>query len=366
MKLFLVGGFLGSGKTTAIHQAVNYLNLSGKKAAVITNDQGTQLVDTQYTRFQNIPVEEVSGGCFCCNLSDLDNNIHSLLQTQQPDAIFAESVGSCTDLIATVANPLIIAYGSKLDITLSVFADIQVLLNHLQANKKIFQSNVNYIYEKQLEEAERIVINKIDLLNKEQISRAKELIERHYGHRKIMYQNSLELESVSTWVKSIFEDNQNRGLRPSIQLDYDRYAAGEAEMAWFDAEIGILDHNSNSVETGILFIKNIYDKIAELGYPIGHLKFLLDDGERQEKISFTSNKQPWTRPKYDRIRTDRVVILINARVQTEPTLLREIISNAINELESATGCKFIEGKLSSFKPGYPEPSQRITEPSSIN
>ena len=113
-------------------------------------------------------------------------------------------------------------------------------------------------------------------------------------------------------------------------------------------------------------IKNIHDKIAELGYPIGHLKFLLDDGKRQEKISYTSNMQPWAKHKNKRARTDRVVILINARVQTEPALLREIISNAINELESAIGCKFIEGKLSSFKPGYPKPSQRIPKSSSIN
>ena len=78
MKLFLVGGFLGSGKTTAIHQAVGYLRRSRKKAGIITNDQGTQQVDTRYSKFHNIPVEEVSGGCFCCNLYDLDKNIQSL------------------------------------------------------------------------------------------------------------------------------------------------------------------------------------------------------------------------------------------------------------------------------------------------
>ena len=366
MKLFLVGGFLGSGKTTAIHQAVNYLNLLGKKAAVITNDQGTQLVDTQYTRFHNIPVEEVSGGCFCCNLSDLDNNIHSLLQRQQPHAIFAESVGSCTDLIATVANPLIKAYGSNLDITLSVFADIQVLLQRLQGNKNFFQGNVNYIYEKQLEEAEILVINKIDLLNKEQAGGARKLIEHKYGQKKILYQNSLELESISNWVAAVFERNQNPGLRPSIQLDYDKYAAGEAEMAWFDEEIGILTNDKNAIGTGILFINSIYAKIRELGYPIGHLKFLLNDGKTQQKISYTSDMQPLIRQKNKGLKTDRVVILINARVQTGPAILSKIISNAIDELESATGCKLIGGKLSSFKPGYPKPSQRIPKFSSID
>lgn len=360
MKLFVVGGFLGSGKTTAIHQAVNYLNLLGKKAAVITNDQGTQLVDTQYTRFHNILVEEVSGGCFCCNLPALDKNIQFLLQTHQPDAIFAESVGSCTDLIATVVNPLLNAYSGQLDITLSVFADIQVLLAWFQGNKNIFHDSINYIYEKQLEEAEVIVINKTDLLNDNQLRQAKQLIEQGYGHKTILYQNSLDSESVSNWIKIISERHQNAALRPSLQLDYDKYGAGESELAWLDEEIGILTIDKNAVGTGILFINMIYAKITGLGYPIGHLKFLLDDGQRQQKISYTSTMQPGIKEKYKRLKTNRVVILINARIQTEPALLRKIVSDAIDELELSTGCKVIESKLSSFKPGYPKPSQRIT------
>ena len=174
-----------------------------------------------------------------------------------------------------------------------------------------------------------------------------------------MYQNSLVLESISNWVGAIFELEQNPGLRQSIQLDYDKYAAGEAEMAWLDEEIGILTDDNNAVETGFLFIKHIYDKIIELGYPIGHLKFLLNDGQRHQKISFTSNIQPWIGLKNKGLKTDRVVILINARVQTEPALLSKIVSDTISELESSTGCKIIEGKVSSFKPGYPKPSQRI-------
>lgn len=67
MKIYLVGGFLGSGKTTAIAKACQSLAKEGKSAAVITNDQGTELVDTIYMRSLHIPVCEVVNGCFCCN-----------------------------------------------------------------------------------------------------------------------------------------------------------------------------------------------------------------------------------------------------------------------------------------------------------
>src|SRR6185503_17899471 len=181
LKLFLIGGFLGSGKTTAIIEAVKYIHQHQKKVVVITNDQGTQQVDTLFIRGHDIPSEEVSGGCFCCNYEKLEKRIDYLNLTNNPDIIFAESVGSCTDLAATVINPLLSIHPGQYEIILSVFADIRLLMKFLQNDKDIFFDNVNYIYEKQLEEADIIVVNKIDLLNEDQLALAKKLINKEYG-----------------------------------------------------------------------------------------------------------------------------------------------------------------------------------------
>ena len=105
MKLFLVGGFLGSGKTTAIHQAALVLQESGINVAVVTNDQGEDLVDTAFLEDAGVPTKEVLNGCFCCNYDQLSNAVFSLQANEAPAVIFAESVGSCTDLVATIAKP---------------------------------------------------------------------------------------------------------------------------------------------------------------------------------------------------------------------------------------------------------------------
>jgi len=76
MDLHLVGGFLGSGKTTAIIGAVKILLSQGKTAAVITNDQGKYLIDTAFFRLSDVPTVEVTGGCFCCNYDDLDDRLY--------------------------------------------------------------------------------------------------------------------------------------------------------------------------------------------------------------------------------------------------------------------------------------------------
>ena len=107
MHLHLVGGFLGSGKTTAIIGAARFLMAQGKRVGVITNDQGKFLVDTAFIRAMEIPAVEVAGGCFCCNYENLEERLEQLTASNRPDVVFAESVGSCADIVATVLKPLL-------------------------------------------------------------------------------------------------------------------------------------------------------------------------------------------------------------------------------------------------------------------
>jgi len=105
--LHLIGGFLGSGKTTAIINAAKILMRRGMKVGVVTNDQGKYLVDTAFFKLSDVPAVEVTGGCFCCNYHDLEEQIRTLENQVKPHVIFAESVGSCADLVATVVKPLL-------------------------------------------------------------------------------------------------------------------------------------------------------------------------------------------------------------------------------------------------------------------
>ena len=359
LKLCLVGGFLGSGKTTAIVEAAKYLSDEKKKVGVITNDQGTQQVDGMFVKSNNIPSEEVSGGCFCCNYEDLENSIYALIDSNNPDIIFAESVGSCTDLAATVINPLLRFNPDKYEIVLSVFADIRLLIQFLKNEKYFFYDNVNYIYEKQLEEADIIVVNKIDLLNEMQLAVAKRLIAEAYSDKIVRYQNSLLKESVIEWLQLVNDNFYNLSLRSTPEINFDIYGAGEAELAWLDEEIGIVTNDNNAIAATYNFINKIYTKIVQHEYPIGHLKFLINDGKKQWKISFNSIDvyQEVNVPHHRE--TDRIIILINARVQAPPILLRKIIAETVIETELEMKCKIIENNLSVFQPGYPNPTHRI-------
>lgn len=107
-------GFLGAGKTTTMTATALALQETGRKVAVITNDQGVELVDTKLVRSKLGSVAEVTGGCFCCKFEDLVEAVVALVDSDGVDVVIAEAVGSCTDLQATVVRPLRQYYGDSM------------------------------------------------------------------------------------------------------------------------------------------------------------------------------------------------------------------------------------------------------------
>ena len=163
MKLCLVGGFLGSGKTTAIATAAKLLTAEKISLAVITNDQGSQLVDAAFIRSLNIAGSQVGNGCFCCNYDQFYSSIEGLKASINPEIIFAEAVGSCADLVATIVQPLN-RFHPGIDVSFSVFADGPVLLSSIEGRSSFVSNDIQYIYKKQLEEAGVVIVNKCDML----------------------------------------------------------------------------------------------------------------------------------------------------------------------------------------------------------
>src|SRR5882672_3988644 len=180
MKLLLAGGFLGSGKTTAIQQACFLLLKENKKVAVITNDQGEKLVDSKFINSFSIPVKEVTNGCFCCNYNDLLQNIYYFSKEINPDIIFGETVGSCTDIVATIARPLTEMH-PEFEVNISVFVDTCLLHSIITGTSSFIDDSVRYIFKKQMEEADLLILNKTDLVTEAELAVVQQVIKEEYA-----------------------------------------------------------------------------------------------------------------------------------------------------------------------------------------
>ena len=177
VRFVMVGGFLGAGKTTTIARLARLYQAQGKRVGVVTNDQAHDLVDTNTLRAQGLTVEEVPGACFCCRFDDLVGRVGALQSAERPDVILAEPVGSCTDLVATVIQPLKDLYAGRFEVApyavLFKPSHGARILNNQSAGG--FSPKAAYIFKKQLEEADAILINRIDELDP---PRADDLVRR--------------------------------------------------------------------------------------------------------------------------------------------------------------------------------------------
>ncbi len=354
MKIHILSGFLGSGKTTAIDQACRLLSEKNSKTGVISNDQGIKLVDAAFFNSRNIAGRQVGNGCFCCNYNELDAALQSLAASEHPDIVFAESVGSCADIVATVIKPLL-KYHADATICFSCFADARLLFMLLGGRSLSFDEQVRYIYFKQLEEAGTIVISKIDLMNKAELDELTAIMKEKYPDKILLWQNSLEPAHIMNWLQ-VSEQNPAAFSLPSLDIDYTVYGAGEACLAWLDQELEIYSNSNNARGNAIDLINRIHQKISDRDLPVGHLKFILDDAI---KISFTAAGEEAESDAGKAAGSAR--LLINARVQTAPGTLAGLVSQAIGETEARSGCRIITSTVSFFQPGYPKPTHRIAD-----
>lgn len=328
-----------------------------QRVAVITNDQGVRLVDGALARNLGLAGTDVKGGCFCCRYEELESAIRSLDHDRGPAFIFAESVGSCTDIVATVVKPLGERYPS-LKVFLTIFLDARLLAEAARGKDPFCDPNLNYIYFSQPAEADLLVINKADLLTPSERDAVRTYMSGLYPGKPLVFQYSLIPAGVTGWLRTL-ESLPMSPCRESLDIDYDTYGAGEAALGWLDEELEIYSPGGGAIGIATELVNLIYEGVRRRGYPIGHLKFLLQEATWHRKISFTSLAEPRLRQTDSPLHLDHLTLLINARVQCPPEKLQEIVSAAKSALGQGGSPRILSRGAEAFRPGYPRPTYRI-------
>jgi G3E family GTPase len=359
----MIGGFLGAGKTTALGALARHLVARGLRVGLITNDQSTGLVDTTLLAKQGFPVEEIGGGCFCCRFHSLSEAVAKLDAATRPEVFVAEPVGSCTDLLATVSYPLARIYGEYYTI-----APLSVLVDPLRAERVLglergrsFSPKVLYVYEKQLEEADFLAVNKLDLLDRSRAARLVAALEARFPQARVFAVSVRDGAGLEPWFRAVLDEECRP--RASMELDYALYAEGEAQLGWLNATLAL--EGATPFDANAL-LRALAEGLRARLVPaeIAHLKLTLDAGLAGGQLAALSLVSTEGMPDERETLLDRVdggSLILNLRAEAGPEALELALVQTLREVFAQRGApRYRLEHLERFRPAAPVPVHRDT------
>lgn len=211
----VISGFLGSGKTTLLKHILE--NRDGKKVAVIVNDMNEINIDAELIKRSEVNLSqteekmvEMSNGCICCTLrEDLLKEIEKLAKAKKYDYLVIESSGISEPLPVAQTftfqdeNGHSLSEYAKLDTMvtvvdalgfLSVYAQGKSLRDVGQELNKEDTRTLAGLLTDQVEFADVILLNKIDLINSQTLETLKRLVQKLNPNAKIVATKNSKIE----------------------------------------------------------------------------------------------------------------------------------------------------------------------------
>ncbi len=357
-RVLLIGGFLGAGKTTLITRLAKELHESGKTVALICNDQGESLVDTQYSKAMGLEVAEVLRGCFCCRFQDFIMSARSLVSASKPDFILAEPVGSCTDLLATVVAPLKLMYPKEFQVgPLMILVDV----SWLASGKSDSDSINNYLRKHQIEEGDIIILSKMDLVPKEVLPKLVEAIGKLNRDARIISYSAKTGEGLQAILEIAASHEVSR--RTPVEVDYDIYAQAEAELGWYNGTYQFsLGERADAYDLAIKVLKAISMRYGE--DEIAHVKLMMTSESNALKMNLVGGTITVDGVKGSRYGKGEATLTVNARVVSPPSKLQAVVREAVESSLVSIGASMESFKDTCFSPSRPQPTYRMTAPES--
>jgi len=358
----MIGGFLGAGKTTAMVRFASYLAERGLRTGLITNDQSSGLADTRIAGHAGFPVREITGGCFCCRFNSLMEAADGLARYPAPDVFLAEPVGSCTDLKATVSYPLRRLYGNQF-----VVAPFSVLVDPSRAARVLgleagrrFSPKVLYVYEKQLEEADLIVINKIDAASTDQIARLRDALHARFPCARILAVSAREGTGLTEWFEAVLA-GADRG-DANLPIDYDIYAEGEALLGWLNCTVAVSGGPFDGNAWLERVVSAIQQRLRAENIEIAHLKATLTSPDAADELAVVQaagSDDPVERRYGLDAPIESGELVVNLRAEGDPGILNRVTRDSIAEVAQDAPLQAAIAHEEHFRPSRPVPTHRV-------
>jgi len=278
-----------------------------------------------------------------------------------PDVFLAEPVGSCTDLKATVSYPLRRMYGDNFSV-----APFSVLLDPVRALRVLgreegrrFSDKVLYVYGKQLEEADVLVINKIDTVAPARLVVLRTALRERCPGAVLFEVSAKTGAGLEAWFAHILESDDES--RTNLDLDYDEYAEGEALLGWLNCTARLSGRTFDGNDWVARLVEALQRQLRQRDIEIAHLKMTLTPEQDRDLcvVNAVSTEAAPVIPFRLQDVMDEGELIINLRAEGDPEILRREAIGALMAQAASAGLAVMVEHIEHFRPGRPVPTHRV-------
>ena len=178
--VYIISGFLGSGKTTVLLNMIKECERNKKRPGIILNELGE--VNVESDLFKNQQVKELLNGCICCTIQeDLKETLNQFteeIQRNNIDVLFIEGTGVANpqEIEETLISPEFLDHFELNSIISLVDAS-----HYLEYQRSYFSSTaeVRKLLKEQISSATMVLLNKIDLVKEKSLTKIEQKIKEN-------------------------------------------------------------------------------------------------------------------------------------------------------------------------------------------
>ncbi len=346
----LISGFLGSGKTTTMVSMAEYMRSKNLKCALITNDLGSNLVDTNFVASHHVPVVEISDGCLCHDVPQTVASFQELAKGN-PDLIIFEPVGCCVDMVRQVYADLQKNYAGIYELVpvTAVVDPLRYRAIVMKEGEDTLPEESSYMFERQLAESEVFLLNKTDLLTEDEIKAITQSLNEQYPGVPVVPVCAKDGTGFNKWAELILNGQQSK--LKSLVMDWDLVFVGAKKMGWYNCTNKIAGIDEAPCDMNA-FVKDLMEQIKsgvkKKSIEAVHLKTICKAGDEFVKAALTSIKNDIFVSHTMNSSVTEAMLVVNIRAVASPDTLSEIIADALKQVMADHKLQLLEGAYQSF------------------
>lgn len=336
-RFMVVSGFLGAGKTTTMVALTEYINSTGKSAAIIANDLGANyIIDAEYSSRQNVEVTPIGGNCICYIPDTLIERLERLNRTQK-DIVMSDIPGCGIGALDHVYGNLDKNHKDEFILApFTVVTDPERLRMIMPEQADInLPEELKFLLDAQLREADCILLNKIDLMTDEEVARYVKFLEEACPGIPVFPISAKEhigLEPVADYILTA----ESRVNITDIGYGGTEFINAEKIMSWFNRNVFITSKDGSEFDGNQLvedLIEEIRDGLIANKRNVPHLKtFAVGKDEDYAKFSLIGVDYDILHDQDLKEKTSKLRLVINARAVCESDLLLDIVDDAFDKI----------------------------------